>query len=178
MRARINSVSPGPEDALGRPCAEEFAHLAGEVIETVPNRCGAEEDREKVAGQDAFAVPHQVGDAADEERPWRTEPREDKDVLEAMGSNRRGPLAGALDRSEVLPHQRLDLCVRDRVARAPVVRAACRRCGRSSARAAPGSNMSYTAWATGASSVQWNDKPDVITRYGPGGAVERSSAKA
>lgn len=48
----------------------------------------------EIAGQHTFAVPHEVGDAWDEDLLWRTGSGADKDVLEAVGSDRRVALAG------------------------------------------------------------------------------------
>ena len=55
----------------------------------------ADDGTATVVGDPPVFLSRGCGDAAGEDRSWLAEPGADKDVFEAVGSNRRYPLAGA-----------------------------------------------------------------------------------
>ena len=104
---------PVPENAFGRSLPQQLSHLVGEFFDTVAEVVRRGIRHREVTGNHALDIPHEVRDAGGEDHPWRAEPRVGKGVLEAEGLNRRGALARSPRRSEILPHQLLDLIVRN-----------------------------------------------------------------
>ena len=106
-------TGPVPENAFGRSLSQQLSHLVGEFFGAVAEQVRRGVRHGEVTGHDALDIPHEVGDAGGEDHPWRAEPGAGQGVLEAEGLNRRGALARSPRRSEVLPHQLLDLIVRN-----------------------------------------------------------------
>src|SRR5580692_3240406 len=109
----LGITGPVPENAFGRSLSQQLSHLVGEFFDTVAEEVRRGKRHGEVTGYYALDIPHEVGDAGGEDHPWRAEPGAGKGVLEAEGLNRRGALARSPRRTEILPHQLLDVIVRN-----------------------------------------------------------------